>query len=126
MKNIIFCAFIIATVLSCNKNEEAVSDLVGTYLLIEVLLDPGDGSGTFESVTSNKTVTLLIDETITSNGDLCAMSQETSGATAGTYSEADGTISSPNCSDLNFELNGNELIIDYPCIEPCRAKFLRQ
>ena len=50
----------------------------------------------------------------------------------GTYSEIESAITMNNCNDLtliwdfNFEINGNTLIINYPCFEPCRAKYKKQ
>ena len=46
-------------------------------------------------------------------------------STSGVYSLEGSTLSLPNCNKLNFEINGDELIINYPCIEPCRLKYHR-
>jgi len=126
MKNLFFYVVIIISLISCNKSDDVETGLVGQYQLLEVLADPGDGSGTFQPVNSNKIIEFHSDGTITSNGEIGTMGVESNSATTGTYSLADSTISSSNCSNLSFELNVNELIINYPCIEPCRAKFLKQ
>ena len=53
---ILALAVIILTVISCSKNDDDTSSnlLKGTWKLTEVLADPGDGSGTFNLVNSNK------------------------------------------------------------------------
>jgi hypothetical protein len=116
---------------SCDKNQEEIIDtgLIGKWGLIEVLADPGDGSGTFHSVQSSKIVEFHNDGTITSNGTICDMSIDTNNPSSGTYSLADSTISSTDCNTnmmINFEQSGTTLIINYPCIEPCRAKFKKK
>ncbi|MBI9037124.1 MAG: hypothetical protein JEY97_03250 [Bacteroidales bacterium] len=128
MKKIIFLLGFAIIVFSCDKNndKQVDSDLIGKWGLIEVLADPGDGSGTFHSVQSNKIIEFHDDGTITSNGEICDMSIETNNSTSGAYSLIDSTISSNDCSNqmnISFEQNGSTLIINYPCIEPCRAKY---
>jgi hypothetical protein len=55
------------------------------------------------------------------------MSIETNVSSTGTYSEVNATINSTNCpnSTIKYELNGNTLILIYPCIEACKAKYTR-
>ena len=54
--------FLILTfwLMSC---EEEVTDveLVGTFKLIETLSDPGDGSGKFRKISSDKTIEFMAD-----------------------------------------------------------------
>ena len=47
---------IILIVTSCSKNNDNTSSnlLIGTWKLTELLADPGDGSGTFHMINSNK------------------------------------------------------------------------
>ncbi len=132
MKKPIILAILIAFSIGCNKEKkESIkspdqTSLVGQYKLIEILADPGDGSGTFQAVNSNKVVQFYSDSTITSNGDLCSMSEASGSPSSGTYSLADSVITVNNCLNMYFEISGNELIINYACIEPCRAKFERE
>lgn len=119
------------TAISCDKNDakNADTELIGKWSLIEVLADPGDGSGSFHAVQSNKIVEFHSDGTITSNGAICDMSIESSNATSGIYSIADSTISSTDCNyqmKIKFEKNGSLLIINYPYDEPCRAKYVKK
>ncbi len=136
MKNLLFFLAIISLSSSCTKKElvdtgavimEKPVDLgvVGKYKMIEYLLDPGDGSGTFQPITSNVIVELHSNGTVTSNGDLCT-GMPSNTPTNGTYSLTDWIITTANCTDLTFEIFGPNLIVDYPCIEPCRGKLLKQ
>ncbi len=109
---------------SCTKKD---SELIGQWKLVEILADPGDGSGTFHKVSSEKYLAFHADGTITSNGSVCHMSIESDTPSAGTYSLADSTITPSDCPELPFKIRfekvGSSLIVSYPCIEPCRAKF---
>jgi hypothetical protein len=129
MKNFFLLILIIGFVTSCNKNDEIsnLSDLEGRWKLSEVLADPGNGSGTFQSVTSNKTLEFDNNGNVTSNGFICDMSTGTNLNSSGTYSLTNRTINSNSCPNntIQFELNNGSLILTYPCIEPCKAKFIR-
>ncbi|GGH21472.1 hypothetical protein GCM10011418_27360 [Sphingobacterium alkalisoli] len=98
--------------------------------MIEILADPGDGSRTFFAVESNKIISFENNGIITSTGRLCDMSINSDDPTSGTYSISNLTISSSDCSDLDynykFEQTGNKLIIFYRCFEGCRAKYQKQ
>ena len=122
-------AVIILIVVSCSKNNDNTSSnlLKGTWKLTEVLADPGDGSGTFNSVNSTKNLIFSNSGNLSSNGAICDMSIETNLSSTGTYSEVNSTINSTNCPNntIKYELNGNTLILIYPCIEPCKAKYTR-
>lgn len=125
MKKAALVLSLASIIFSCSKEEEKekLPTTENTYQLIEVLADPGDGSGAFQSVTSSKSLVLKSDGTISSNGQICDMSSSSTTPTSGTYSLMDSTITTSSCTDLPFEINGNILIISYPCIEPCKAKF---
>ncbi len=111
---------------SCKKESED-PELVHSWKLIEILADPGDGSGTFQPVSSDKTISFFEDGTVTSNGILCQMSSESGTGSAGTYSETELSITPDNCGvaafEMNYEFDGVNLIINYPCFEPCREKY---
>lgn len=131
MKKSIFTFLIISMFSACNKDDnKSNSSLIGNWKLIEVLVDPGDGSGTFISVDSQKTITFNSDGTLTSNGDLCTMSISTGNPTSGTYNITTSAFTSNECVDTslgyNFEQNGSILILNYPCFEPCKAKYQKQ
>jgi hypothetical protein len=132
MKKTLFILLSLGILYSCNNDDDSNSnvELIGNWKLIEVLVDPGDGSGTFNSVVSDKIITFENDETITSNGNLCDMSISSDAQTSGIYSNSEMTFNSTDCNNSNydytFEQNGNVLIINYPCIEPCQAKYLKE
>lgn len=132
MKKIVLTLATLGILFSCNKNDQTIPDteLIGNWKLIEVLADPGDGSGTFTAVESDKIISFENNGVITSNGSLCYMSINADNPTSGTYSISDSTFSSSDCLDpdydYTFEQDRNILIINYPCIEPCRVKYQKQ
>jgi hypothetical protein len=127
-KKIIFL-LCIGFLFSCKKdNPDPETSLIGKWKLIEVLNDPGDGSGTFQGVQSNKTIEFHSNGNVTSNGSICNNSTESNTSTSGTYSLSNSTIDSPDCHNdsiltINFEHKNSILIINFPCIEPCKGKF---
>lgn len=130
MKKILLLSGLIFLLISCSKdNSDSETDVIGEWKLIEVNADPGDGSGTFQSVESDKVVVFLKSGTVTSNGTICQMSIESNNPTSGTYSLTDSTISSPDCVqtefEIYFELINSKLILRYPCIEGCQEKFTK-
>lgn len=127
MKRLLMFLWLV-TLIACDKTDDKNSDagLTGEWGLTEILADPGDGSGTFQPVQSNKTITFHSNGTVTCNGSLCDMSATSNQATSGTYSTADSTLGTLDCNlqmKLKFEKTGSTLIIQYPCIEPCKAKY---
>lgn len=132
MKKIIVTLITAGILFSCNNDDDSnsVVDLIGNWKLIEVLADPGDGKGTFSSVDSDRIISFKSGGIITSNGNLCEMGVNSDIQTSGTYSKSESTFNSSDCNnseyDFTFEQNGNILIINYPCIEPCRAKYKKQ
>lgn len=61
---------------SSNKVKPVVGNenLLGKWKVIEQLSDPGDGSGTFNPIESNRTIQFFSDNKVTINGSLCHMS----------------------------------------------------
>ena len=118
---------ITALTLSCSKTS---SELVGKWRLVELLADPGDGSGEFRPVSSKKVLEFYSDGTLKSNGEICFMSQESSTPTTDTYSMTDSTIVGEKCKDwprkITFEKKGTTMTLNFPCIEPCRAKYRKE
>ena len=110
---------------SCKKNKR--DSLTGTWELKEVLMDPGNGSGVFTAVSSDKNLVFHTNGNVNSNGIICDMSIESNTSTSGTYSENDSTIISATCQNLiiKYELSGDTLILIYPCFEACKAKYNR-
>jgi len=65
-----------------------------------------------------------------SNGKLGDMSINTDNPTTGTYSISESTFNSSDCTnpDYNYTFvqNGNILIINYPCFDPCKSKYIKE
>ena len=112
----------------CNQENDE-EGLVSKWHLIAQLMDPGDGSGTFQPVSSDKTVSFFEDGTLTSeNGSICIGEVRSGGtSSSGTFSEATMTIDVANCTGghvpLSYEMDNGFLILNYACIEPCREKY---
>lgn len=118
---------------SCNDDDNtpgAEPELVNQWSLIEQLVDPGDGSGTFQPVESNKVIEFFSDGTVRSNSTLCFMDPDGTNQTfTGTYDPDEMTINPDDCSDddflrLTYEQDGGILYLYYLCIEPCGQKFV--
>lgn len=124
----VFALFIIFFAFSaCSDDDETKeAELIGKWQLIEMYSDPGDGSGTFMPVNSNKTIEFKSDKTFLSNGTLCHLSLESNSPSSGTFSETNKTIIPAGCelfADLPYEIESNELTIYFFCIEGCGEKY---
>jgi hypothetical protein len=123
MKKVLLILLFGGILLSCNNDDDFETELIGSWKLIEVLSDPGDGSGNFERVNSKKIIEFYADSTLSANGELCVLGSETNATVSGTFSQSDFTINTPNCSTLSFQKIDNNLIITIPCDEPCKVKY---
>ncbi len=116
---------------ACKKDNVKIEnvELLGKWKLIEQLSDPGDGSGVFKSVESEKTIEFLDNGTVISNGTLCSMNTEKGVESTGTYAIDDGYIVPKGCSfselKVFFELKDKNLILGYQCFEGCGQKFVK-
>ena len=133
MNAYLLCVLTVLTFLSCSNDDDsnpAPLTIIGQWELIEQLIDPGDGSGTFNSVNSDKTMEFFSDSSYVSNGPTCTITAQSGQTSGGTYNTADKKIFPDNCTTINgaisYELNGDELILHYICIEPCSQKFSRK
>ncbi len=123
---------LLITTLACNSddNDDEPQGIIGEWLLIEMLADPGDGSGEYIPVDSSKRIILMEDGTYSSNGDICAFSSELTNPTSGSYESTDNgyviDCESPFPTPLRLSLDNGYLIVAFSCIEPCLQKFERQ
>ena len=130
MKNVFALFLTVAILAACNKENE-VSTIVGTWELTEILIDPGDGSGAYEAVDSDKTIEFLDGVVVNSNGSLCFMTTDADpdNEEIALYDLVEKTITIEDCNGmpltLFYEIEGAELFISYPCFEPCALKFLK-
>ena len=135
MKNVLI--FILSILLfnctSDDKEPEFIdSPIVGKWKIIEQLIDPGDGSGAFESITNNRTIEFFNNGKVVINGVLCYLSTEIKSNNSGTFNEEkgsfyDGEIIPNNCEFDNarvfYKYDDSNLIIWYRCYEACGQKF---
>ena len=125
MKKTLVILVLLSLIISCKKKDSG--SLTGTWLLKEVLMDPGNGSGVFTAVGSDKNLVFNTNGNVNSNGIICDMSIESNTSTAGTYSAIDSTIISTTCPNLTlkYEISGDTLFLIYPCFEACKAKYIK-
>lgn len=136
MRNIIPSLLILLSsiIFSCSEEEFASTELLGTYRLTAAYVDPGDGSGTFQPVESNRRITLKGDNTYTTNYNFCnTFRTEADTLMSGKYNLEEKFLIAPDiCSGtfysdtLQIELKSKELIIHYICIEGCAEKFTQE
>ncbi|MDY8135798.1 lipocalin family protein [Aquimarina sp. 2201CG5-10] len=128
MKNYVYLFLLFSLLISCNDDDSLDNtSLIGKWNLKEQLVDPGDGSGTFQSVDSDMIIEFFVNGTITSsNGTLCNFTHPSTDSSSGTYSFSDKTILI-NCGEneirIGFEQIGSELILHFLCIEECSQKY---
>ena len=130
MKNFYSFIFLIFTCIACDNEDVQSTDLTGVWKLTEVLADPGDGSGTFQPVESNNTISLFQDGTFTASRNLCYFGTQ-DGASTGIYDTIRSVLTIEGCEinevevDYPYEFNVGEgsLIINLFCIEPCAEKY---
>lgn len=128
MKNIILgLVVLLGAVNSCSDSAAIENELTGSWKLVETLADPGDGSGTYQPVESQKTITFNSDGTvIVLNGSFCPTGGESNPSGVGAYSIKDMMINPKDCeSGIQFELKDSTLILSFPCIEPCGEKYVK-
>lgn len=126
MKTSVIYLFLISILLlSCDSNNiDPPEDIIGTWSLIEILADNGSGNAAFTKVQSLKNITFQNNGELSSNGNICSMSTSSNNVSNGHYSIIDEKISTIDCNlEVAFNFQNNTLIITYPCIEPCLAKY---
>ncbi len=140
MKHSVFL-FFLCFLISCSEKDPISfteeDDLQGTWLLIEQYADPGDGSGDFIKVDSDKTIQFFADGSFLGNGSFCTMTFDSKTESNGTYTVTDeltefsseNYLAPENCDFegpkvfLHFE-NGN-LILSYQCFEGCAQRYVK-
>ena len=133
---------VVLVIISCKDNDDAslttIPELSGTWLLVEQYSDPGDGSGDFMKVKSEKTIEFLNDGTFRSNGKLCSLDSSIGPKTTGIYAvnesltkySQNNYLEPEGCEFENLKvgiyLRGSDLILSYPCFEGCQQKFKKE
>ncbi|XLS29355.1 hypothetical protein ACJD0Z_00705 [Flavobacteriaceae bacterium M23B6Z8] len=130
MKRLICKLLLLSCIISCNSDDTNSDEEItlGVWRLVEQMADPGDGSGRFVPVRSEKTLQFLKNGSVVTNGSLCDPYSNEQIASA-TYSLETGEINT-NCSNENiqtifFELKDGELILNFISIEGFTQKFKR-
>lgn len=131
MKNL-FLIFLFATITSCSTTFNSPADLdtkeiTGEWQLTEVLADPGDGSGTWQTLENGRILEFDEEGIVYSSTSFC-YGEEINEAS---YETSEKMISS-NCADRNvmlrYELKEGSLIV-YPhnprCTEACGSKYTK-
>ena len=122
----IFLVFIGISFSSCSKDEIDTNTIIGKWKLIEQLADSGNGSGVFEPINSDKTLTFLDDGIVTTNSSLCNPYSEEQ-ITDGTFSVKENQIitncKNSNIASIGFELKQGFLILNFTSNEGFSQKF---
>lgn len=134
MRSILYIAALLG-IISCGNDENAPDNsdvsLIGEWRLIEQLIDPGDGSGDFVEVVSDKTINFFSDGTFQSTSIVCLKSFGPDEEGNGVYDVATNTLTLHNCAEgnpgdfsISYLFDKSDLIIHYPlCYEPCAHKY---
>lgn len=106
---------------SCGDSKEDFA-VTGEWKLIEALMDPGDGSGTFEKTSYDWFLEFHSDGTIQSSQGLCLDNSSNNG----TYTDKE--IKGIGCDAVyTYDIQGQYLILRHKfCIEPCAYKFRKR
>lgn len=127
MKKILLLLLIVLN--SCSDTDNSNSTIVSKWKLAAILSDPGDGSGTFQPVVSEKCIEFYSHGTFYSNGSLCSTSIASDSNSTGTYSFSTNVLFPSQCQQDGFqifmEITDSNLILSYPCFEPCSEKYIQ-
>ncbi|HNP34058.1 MAG TPA: hypothetical protein PKN96_12265 [Flavobacterium sp.] len=132
MKKYILILGITTFLVSCsseNIRPSETSEFLGKWKLTEVLIDPGDGSGTYQPVTGNRIIEFLTNGNISSNYSLCPFYTGTATQFTTPYYADQNYILPKACfgegSNIGYQRDNDNLILSYPCYEGCLYKFIR-
>lgn len=135
MKHIFLYCFAFVCLSGCKDDDDnsamdITNDIVGTWKLIEVYADPGDGSGDFVPIESDKRIEFMANGTMSSNANLCFIFSDVGETSIGTYSIDDMSFSISDCDNgpatANYEIVDSQLIVSYFCIEACQEKYVKE
>lgn len=129
MKKIAINTVLILFLISCSKtkSEDIQPKIISNWKLTEILMDPGDGSGTFQAVQSNRILQFKDNNQVVCNEKLCEMTSSSAMNSTGTYSESEESIIPTDCqnSKIKYKINEDTLILFYQCFEACESKYIR-
>ncbi|MHA6281496.1 hypothetical protein ACXYMT_15075 [Salinimicrobium sp. CAU 1759] len=138
-KKLFFYLTVTMIIFSCSKSDDNQNvinpDFLGKWKLTETLQDPGDGSGVYERIDSEKTIEFFNNGTFSINGPLCGLSTSVGENIMGqvrnsNYSNNNILLSNEKCSTDNSSteyivvIENSDLIIYYTaCVEGCAQKY---
>ncbi len=128
MKQLVLLFVCIGLLSSCTTNDDLdplEEKLIGIWKLTEILVDPGDGSGVFEPVNSEKIIEFRKNGVVVSNGMMSSATTESNKPTSLIYSVTESVIFSEGFSSMKFEIVDSFLIINNLCTDPCKSKFVK-
>ena len=130
ISRLLIALFGIVILLNCSNDDDNNTGILGQWKLAQILADPGDGSGVFTDIDSNKTIIFFEDGTFSSNGNLCFFNSLTQITTEGTFSLENEEIIPISCDSfaqiiLDFKLEGGLMTVYYQCIEACAERYVK-
>lgn len=130
LKNCFILIALMGLLINCTDDSEGADPtLEGRWQLKAVLNDPGDGSGTFQPVESDKYIEFLLNGEVRSNGNLCSSGGDIDNPSSGNVVLPDSVLNVNNCprpfGPTYFRIESENLILSYPCIEPCEEKYVK-
>lgn len=114
-----------------NPEFDCTASVESHWELIEVLADPGNGSGSFNEVSSERNIIFLTDNTFISEGLLCNPDLTNTEIHTGNirYGDSENTLEFEACDNtidqVRFVIEGDELLVYFQCIEACIHKYKR-
>ena len=117
------------TAFSCEE-DVGLPKSIEKWKLIAQLAHPGDGSGTFQPVESDRIIEFIVDEDIVrSNGSFCGMGTSADEDATAIYNANEKYILIEDCGGTGFKIlydfDEEFLYLRFPCIEPCVQKYER-
>ncbi|WP_420387141.1 hypothetical protein [Roseivirga sp.] len=117
----------------CNDEfSECSAPVESHWELKEIYSDIGNGTGSFNPVDSDRSLTFLTDGTVISRGSMCTLDATSTEIHRGMVSSSqDDQLIFAGCQNgdeersLYFEIEGNELKVYFMCIEACVHKYKR-
>ena len=133
MKKFFFVLVTLSMLLSCsedNSRKSETNEFLGKWKMTETLIDPGDGSGTYVPVSGEYFLEFFPNGTVGTNYMLCTLSGTNTGSYTSPYFAEEQYIQSQTCNanqdfQIYYQMDGENLILYYPCIEACQVKFMR-
>lgn len=134
MKRLIKYLFLCLIIFSCsddNGRKSESSEFLGKWKLTQTLFDPGDGSGVFVDVDSNdnREIEFSNNGNVISNYSLCLDNPTPGNSFTAPYFADEDYIIPNDCFpvgyNIEYRIQGENLILSYPCVEGCLFKFVR-